>query len=88
MESMDKDFGNIEPIKLPSIEPTPFKLGEEVNDMELAAILHDVDKFAVDLEHSQYRSSQGLINLMQISTSTKDFNINTLKLRIHIGQYF
>lgn len=41
----------------------------------------------VDLEHNQYRSFQGLTCLMQISTRTEDFVIDTLKLRIHIGPY-
>ncbi|XP_073109646.1 protein RRP6-like 2 isoform X2 [Elaeis guineensis] len=41
----------------------------------------------VDLEHNQYRSFQGLTCLMQISTRTEDFIIDTLKLRIHVGPY-
>ncbi|XP_024200136.1 heat shock protein 82-like [Rosa chinensis] len=44
-------------------------------------------EFAVDLEHNQYRPFQGLTCLMQISTSTADFIVDTLKLRIHIGPY-
>ncbi|PRQ38785.1 putative ribonuclease H-like domain-containing protein [Rosa chinensis] len=44
-------------------------------------------EFAVDLEHNQYRPFQGLTCLMQISTSTEDFIVDTLKLRIHIGPY-
>lgn len=41
----------------------------------------------VDLEHNQYRSFQGLTCLMQISTRTEDFVIDTLKLRVHIGPH-
>lgn len=41
----------------------------------------------VDLEHNQYRSFQGLTCLMQISTRTEDFIVDTLKLRIYIGSY-
>lgn len=41
----------------------------------------------VDLEHNQYRSFQGITCLMQVSTRTEDFVIDTLKLRIHIGPY-
>ncbi|XP_073308993.1 protein RRP6-like 2 isoform X2 [Primulina huaijiensis] len=41
----------------------------------------------VDLEHNHYRSFQGLTCLMQISTRTEDFVIDTLKLRVHIGPY-
>ncbi|MBA0592259.1 hypothetical protein Gorai_009243, partial [Gossypium raimondii] len=87
-ESMDKDIANHKPIKPSSIESTPFQLGKEVKDLDLATTLRNVDNFAVDLEHNQYQSSQGLTFLMQISTKTKDFIVDTLKLRIHIGPYF
>ncbi|KAF7819253.1 protein RRP6-like 2 isoform X1 [Senna tora] len=83
-----KDYGNIEPIKPPSIECTPFKVVKDVKDLkELAAKLRAVNEFAVDLEHNQYRSFQGLTCLMQISTRTEDFVLDTLKLRIHVGPY-
>ncbi|KAK2982108.1 hypothetical protein RJ640_023390 [Escallonia rubra] len=85
---VDTSVGCAEPIKPPPIECTPFKLVEEVKDLkELAAKLHGVDEFAVDLEHNQYRSFQGLTCLMQISTRAEDFVVDTLKLRIHIGPY-
>jgi len=41
----------------------------------------------VDLEHNQYRSFQGLTCLMQISTRTEDFIVDTLKLRDHVGKH-
>ncbi|XP_022742692.1 protein RRP6-like 2 [Durio zibethinus] len=88
MDFVDKDMAGIEPVKPPSIESTPFKLVEEVKDLkELAAKLRSVNEFAVDLEHNQYRSFQGLTCLMQISTRTEDFVVDTLKLRIHVGPY-
>ncbi|XP_016500633.2 protein RRP6-like 2 [Nicotiana tabacum] len=80
--------GIIEPVKPPPLEITPFKFVEEVKDLkQLAAKLRAVDEFAVDLEHNQYRSFQGLTCLMQISTRTEDFVVDTLKLRVHIGPY-
>nr|GME08732.1 protein RRP6-like 2 [Ipomoea batatas] len=80
--------GTIDPIEPPPIESTPFKLVEQVKDLkELAAKLRKVDEFAVDLEHNQYRSFQGLTCLMQISTRSEDFVVDTLKLRIHVGPY-
>ncbi|KAL3326005.1 hypothetical protein AABB24_036958 [Solanum stoloniferum] len=80
--------GIIEPVKPPPLEDTPFKLVEEVKDLKLLANkLRSVDEFAVDLEHNQYRSFQGLTCLMQISTRTEDFVVDTLKLRVHIGPY-
>ncbi|KAL2900845.1 Protein RRP6-like 2 [Bienertia sinuspersici] len=85
---VDCNIGSLEPMKPPPLESTPFKMVEEVKDLkELAAKLQSVNEFAVDLEHNQYRSFQGLTCLMQISTRTEDFVVDTLKLRIHIGPY-
>ncbi|PON53649.1 Ribonuclease D [Parasponia andersonii] len=84
----DKDVLHIEPVKPPPVECTSFKLVEEVKDLkELAAKLRGVNEFAVDLEHNQYRSFQGLTCLIQISTRTEDFVIDALKLRVDIGPY-
>lgn len=41
----------------------------------------------VDLEHNHYRSFQGLTCLMQATTRTEDFVVDTLKLGIHIGPH-
>ncbi|KDP39663.1 hypothetical protein JCGZ_02683 [Jatropha curcas] len=88
LDFVDKSAGNNDPSLPPPTESTPFKLVEEVKDLkELAAKLRAVDEFAVDLEHNQYRSFQGLTCLMQISTRTEDFIVDTLKLRIHVGPY-
>ncbi|KAK7336288.1 hypothetical protein VNO77_16824 [Canavalia gladiata] len=86
---VDKEnLENLVPVKPPSIECTPFKLVEEVKGLkELAAKLSSVNEFAVDLEHNQYRSFQGLTCLMQISTRTEDFVIDTLKVQKHVGLY-
>ncbi|CAN1246114.1 Protein RRP6-like 2 [Linum grandiflorum] len=88
LDFVDKDAGDIEPVVPPAVESTPFKLVEDVKDLkEMAAKLRAVNEFAVDLEHNQYRSFQGLTCLMQISTRTEDFIVDTLKLRIHVGPY-
>ncbi|ONH94321.1 hypothetical protein PRUPE_7G010800 [Prunus persica] len=88
LDFVGTDVGDVEPVKPPSLESTPFKLVEEVKDLkELAAKLRGVNEFAVDLEHNQYRSFQGMTCLMQISTRTEDFIVDTLKLRIHVGPY-
>ncbi|KAK1384702.1 HRDC domain-containing protein [Heracleum sosnowskyi] len=85
---VDKKIIDIEPAKPPPVESSPYKLVEEVKDLkELAAKLKGVNEFAVDLEHNQYRSFQGLTCLMQISTRTEDFVVDTLKLRVQIGPY-
>ncbi|KAJ7971932.1 Protein RRP6-like 2 [Quillaja saponaria] len=85
---VDKDLGDLQPVKPPPMDCTPFKLVADVKDLkQLAAKLRGVNEFAVDLEHNQYRSFQGLTCLMQISTRTEDFIVDTFKLRIHVGPY-
>ncbi|XP_076896199.1 protein RRP6-like 2 [Bidens hawaiensis] len=88
MDFIDRTVSDVEPVKPPPVESTSFKLVQDVKDLkELAAKLRDADEFAVDLEHNQYRSFQGLTCLMQISTRTEDFIVDTLKLRAQIGPY-
>lgn len=88
LDFIDKPVASKEPVQPLPMENTPFKLVEEVRDLkEMAAKLRGVDEFAVDLEHNQYRSFQGLTCLMQISTRTEDFVVDTLKLRVQIGPH-
>ncbi|CAI9099286.1 OLC1v1036074C1 [Oldenlandia corymbosa var. corymbosa] len=88
LDFVDKNISSLTPKKPEPLQSTPFKLVQDVKDLKhLAAKLKSVDEFAVDLEHNQYRSFQGLTCLMQISTRTEDFIIDTLKLRIHVGPY-
>ncbi|CAJ1920171.1 unnamed protein product [Sphenostylis stenocarpa] len=89
LDFVDKEnIENLVPVKPPSVECTPFKLVEEVKGLkELATKLSSLNEFAVDLEHNHYRSFQGLTCLMQISTRTEDFVIDTLKVRNHVGPY-
>ncbi|KAG2554648.1 hypothetical protein PVAP13_9KG595900 [Panicum virgatum] len=85
---VDRNVPECEPVKPADIEDTPFTLVEDHKGlMELAKKLKSVTEFAVDLEHNQYRSFQGLTCLMQISTRREDFIVDTLKLRIYIGLY-
>ncbi|KAL7137145.1 hypothetical protein ABFS83_10G073100 [Erythranthe nasuta] len=88
LDFVDKSSSSADPVKPLSLEDTPFYFVEEVKDLkQLAVKLRSADEFAVDLEHNQYRSFQGMTCLMQISTRTEDFVIDTLKLRIHIGPH-
>ncbi|KAL0300277.1 UNVERIFIED_CONTAM: protein RRP6-like 2, partial [Sesamum calycinum] len=85
---VDRPDSAVEPVKPLPIEVTPFKLVEDLKGLKQLAIkLRNVDEFAVDLEHNQYRSFQGLTCLMQISTRTEDFIIDTLRLRVQIGPH-
>ncbi|KAM7278354.1 hypothetical protein ACFE04_005488 [Oxalis oulophora] len=88
LDFVDKDATDADPVPPSPLEATPFKVVDEVRGLkELAAKLRAATEFAVDLEHNQYRSFQGLTCLMQISTRTEDFIVDTFKLRVHIGPY-
>ncbi|CAK7236138.1 exosome nuclease subunit [Sporothrix bragantina] len=45
----------------------------------MLAELREADEIAVDLEHHDYRTYTGLLSLMQISTRSKDWIIDTLQ---------
>ncbi|KAJ0016846.1 hypothetical protein Pint_10148 [Pistacia integerrima] len=48
LDFLDKDIGDVEPVKPTSIEEAPFKPVEEVKGLEnLAAKLQSVNEFAV-----------------------------------------
>ncbi|ONK68872.1 uncharacterized protein A4U43_C05F16920 [Asparagus officinalis] len=85
---IDRSIEEVEIAKPLPLDSTPFVLVDGLKELkELAAKLRNVNEFAVDLEHNQYRSFQGLTCLMQISTRAEDFIIDTLKLRVHVGPY-
>ncbi|TYZ64505.1 hypothetical protein PybrP1_000145 [[Pythium] brassicae (nom. inval.)] len=54
---------------------------ETLAEMVAALSQPAVRVLAVDLEHHSYRSYMGLVCLMQISTATEDFLVDTLALR-------
>uniref|UniRef100_A0A8W4FHT2 Exosome complex component 10 n=1 Tax=Sus scrofa TaxID=9823 RepID=A0A8W4FHT2_PIG len=64
------------------VEETPCHFVSSLDELvELNEKLLKCQEFAVDLEHHSYRSFLGLTCLMQISTRTEDFIIDTLELR-------
>ncbi|XP_021574143.1 exosome component 10 [Carlito syrichta] len=64
------------------VEETPCHFVSFLDELvELNEKLLSCQEFAVDLEHHSYRSFLGLTCLMQISTRTEDFIIDTLELR-------
>ena len=68
-----------------SIKETPFLLVENCRQMEkMLAELEQVTEIAVDLEHHSYRSFLGITCLIQISTRTSDYIVDTLALRDEI----
>eukprot|EP01117_Protostelium_nocturnum_P017732 TRINITY_DN7271_c0_g1_i1.p1 TRINITY_DN7271_c0_g1~~TRINITY_DN7271_c0_g1_i1.p1 ORF type:complete len:832 (-),score=300.13 TRINITY_DN7271_c0_g1_i1:114-2579(-) len=61
---------------------TPYTFVSNPNQLEkLARILDNQSEIAIDLEAHSYRSFQGFVCLMQISTRTEDFIVDTLALR-------
>ncbi|KAM9971238.1 hypothetical protein ACTFIW_011214 [Dictyostelium discoideum] len=67
------------------LEETPFTWVETVRQLEeLVEKLIHCQEIAIDLEHHSYRTYQGFTCLMQISTRSEDFLIDTLLLRSHI----
>jgi len=50
LDFVDRNPGDVVPVKPPSIDNTPFKLVEEVKDLkELAARLRSVNEFSVKM---------------------------------------
>ncbi|XP_024526441.1 protein RRP6-like 1 [Selaginella moellendorffii] len=88
MEYM-KEFpadGPDEPVKPKSLSETPLFIVESLPALEtMAAKLRASSEIAVDLENHHYRSFQGFVCLMQVSTRSQDFIVDTLVLRSHIG---
>lgn len=68
------------------LDETPFELVEDLEQLRaMASLLEASREIAVDLENHSYRSFQGFVCLMQISTRTHDFVVDALALRSHIG---
>ncbi|KXG38469.1 protein RRP6-like 1 [Sorghum bicolor] len=87
-QQINRNVLDSEPVKPPALVDTPFTFVEDLKTLEvLATKLKDATEFAVDLEHNHYRTFQGLTCLMQISTRTEDFIVDTLKLRKYLGDY-
>ncbi|NXW03914.1 EXOSX protein, partial [Fregetta grallaria] len=71
-----------EPQMYRPIKETPCHFITTLDELvELNQKLMNCEEFALDLEHHSYRSFLGLTCLMQISTRTEDFIIDTLELR-------
>lgn len=65
-----------------SLEDTPITfVNTEEELVKLANKLQEVREIAIDLEAHQYRSFQGFTCLMQLSTRSEDYIIDTLALR-------
>uniref|UniRef100_A0A224YSY7 Exosome complex component 10 homolog n=1 Tax=Rhipicephalus zambeziensis TaxID=60191 RepID=A0A224YSY7_9ACAR len=66
----------------PPLEETPCTIVETVDQLkDMCEALSKETEIAVDLEHHSYRSFQGFTCLMQISSRTEDYIVDTLALR-------
>lgn len=86
-EPSDEQLIKVEPIEPENMDKFPYIYVDTVE--KLKSMLDDlmkVNELAVDLEHHSYRTFQGITCLMQISTRSKDFIVDTLTLRddLHI----
>lgn len=75
-------FESIPPIAPKSFDETPFHWISTPTELRtLLDKLRKSPEIAVDLEHHGYRSFNGFVCLMQISTREDDFVVDTLCLR-------
>lgn len=86
-EPSDDVLKKVEPIKAKNMDEVPYiyvDTKESLNEMLLH--LKSANEVAVDVEHHNYRTFQGITCLLQISTREKDFIVDTIALRddLHI----
>ncbi|KAL7750457.1 exosome nuclease subunit [Sorochytrium milnesiophthora] len=80
-------FTRSEPIPPTPWETTTHRFIATAQELdELISTLRTVSEIAVDLEHHSYRTYQGFLCLMQISTRTQDYIIDVLELRPHMSR--
>ena len=82
----------------PPIEPRPWseteaiwidteeRLSELISSLTTKDQNSKITEIAVDLEHHDYRSYYGITCLMQLSTRTQDYLIDTIALRDHLSR--
>jgi exosome complex exonuclease RRP6 len=74
------------PLAPSSFDDTPFEFVDALPALRAAAArLAAASEIAVDLEAHMYRSFQGFVCLIQLSTRSEDIIIDALKLRAHVG---
>ncbi|EDV23854.1 uncharacterized protein TRIADDRAFT_27020, partial [Trichoplax adhaerens] len=82
LQPMDWQLKSKKPMMYLPLDETPLNVITEKDELkDLLETLKSVTEFAVDLEHHSYRSYQGFVCLMQISTRDADYIVDTLALR-------
>lgn len=88
LKFLDEQLQRVEPQMYDPFPPEPCELiTTKEGLLHVIEHLKTCQEFAVDLEHHSYRSFQGITCLMQISSRTKDFLIDTLELRSEIYRF-
>jgi len=78
----EEQLAPTEPIKADVMKPTDCTYIDCVEGLQLLiAELKNYKEIAIDLEAHSYRSYQGIVCLMQISTRKRDYIVDTLQLR-------
>lgn len=73
-------FVKADPVPYLSFEDTRATFVDRFEEVEMMlADLKEAKEIAIDLEHHDEHSYTGLVSLMQISTRTKDWVVDTLK---------
>ena len=68
-----------------SYEDTPLVFVDTLEELQKMIVsLNNVNQFAIDVEHHSEHSYYGFVCLVQISTRSTDYIIDTLKLRDHM----
>lgn len=81
-EVNSSDLKAIEPKNAANIDETPIEfISNEIQLKQMMDELSNELELAVDVEHHSYRTFQGITCLLQISTRTKDYVIDTITLR-------
>lgn len=72
----------VEPVPPSLVEATPFVMVDSADMLDrVVKDLRDCTHVAVDVEHHAFRSYLGLTSLIQISSRTKDYIVDPIKLR-------
>lgn len=80
MEYPERVYQRADPIKYSPIENTKATWVDTYEGvLDMLAELKEAKEIAIDLEHHDYRTYIGLTCLMQISTRSKDWIVDTLK---------
>ncbi|CAF1366197.1 unnamed protein product, partial [Didymodactylos carnosus] len=78
---------HVEPQVPKTLDQTPYVFVDTIHELKnMLDHIENQQELAIDLEHHSYRSYQGFTCLLQISSRTNDYIVDTLALRdeLHI----